>query len=98
MLPPICVVCGKQGKFEDADRLCSRVIGILGTPIGGEQSNYAAALNRRAELLKAEVRIDKVSSRIVTNRKNLFEATRQELLCPDNGRGVKRMPQAAYTV
>lgn len=45
-----------QGEFEEADRLYSRVIEILGAPVREDHSNYVAALNRRAELYKEEVR------------------------------------------
>lgn len=55
---PITAVLSAQGEFEEADSLYSRVIGILGAPVREDHSKYVAALNRRAELYKEEVRSD----------------------------------------
>ncbi|CAN0327622.1 unnamed protein product, partial [Ectocarpus sp. 8 AP-2014] len=41
-------------KYDEADRLYARVLQILAATVGEEHPNYAATLNNRAELLKAQ--------------------------------------------
>ena len=44
-----------QGKHEEADALLQRVIGIEEKALGADHPDHAASLNKRAEVLQAQV-------------------------------------------